>query len=96
MYNGRVWHTWSDHEGWKPLDRNELVESIIDGLRGTLKSLAEVCEDHNIDEDELNINELDEIDQNVFCCDGCGWWYETGEEEWIDTIRYCRHCADDF
>jgi hypothetical protein len=86
----KVWHTFHEVDGWKKLNRWELVESIIADLTGTCQSLTEVCEDHNLDHpDELDFYELNEIDQNIFCCDFCGWWCDDSERNWYDGESYC-------
>lgn len=96
--NKREWHTFDHEDGWKRLDRGDLVDSIIDNLKGTCKSLTEVCEDHNLEHtDELTLMELFRIDQDIFCCEICGWWFDASDEVCVDEIfqKCCHYCYEE-
>jgi hypothetical protein len=63
------------------------VRQMADNLRGTCESL----------EDALNIEECAELDEMVFCCDICGWWYDTGElaKNCPEDSLICEKCGED-
>lgn len=70
----------------------EEVQQIIDELQGTPDSIDTVVESlFNKTEEDLNMSDFAFIDQQIFLCDICGWWYEQGEmannENWE-----CQDC----
>lgn len=72
----------------------EKLQELIDTLRGTCAGLAETCEHMGFMEDDLTQSQLEEIDDQIFCCEGCGWWDEISELS--DTeAQLCRDCAED-
>ena len=68
------------------------VQDIIDELQGTCQSLSwdmdRFLEEHN---------GYEEIDEQIFLCDICGWWCEVGEEADEQPMgeMICQECADD-
>lgn len=63
-------------------------------LIGTCKSLH----DEATEEEQNNYDFCDELDQNVFCCDDCGWWCgidEMAENPEGKGGQYCTDCRDD-
>lgn len=75
---------------------NERITKLVECLQGTCKSLNEICESLKIDERSLTMEELEQIDGEVFLCDSCGWWYELGEEgSSCDGERVCQNCEND-
>ena len=77
------------------MEEETRIQTLIDYLQGTCKSLGEGCNDLEIDEEDLTDDELEELDLQIFNCSQCGWWSEicedsgTGEGEFI-----CNDCAD--
>ena len=86
----RIWHTYTADGGWKKLDWWEMVMSICEDLQGTCQSLMESCEKHNID--ELEVIHLNWIEQEIYLCDACGWWYEAGDDCDYDGETFCGDC----
>lgn len=65
-------------------------------LQGTSLSLEEGCSDCNINFENLTIKELAEIDNWIFKCDCCGWWYDNGEMSLsAEHDNICEYCAAD-
>ena len=90
-----VLHTWRPNDGWKKLDKWDVIASIIDDLQGTCKSLCDVEEEYGLEGGELDFHELNEIDQHIFLCDFCGWWYEVGDDCDYNGETYCPDCYDE-
>ncbi len=86
---------WRPNIGWRKINRWDVIASIIEDLRGTCKSLYEVVEEYGLEFDSLDDHELNEIDQNIFLCDWCGWWYESGEGDEYKEEMLCDHCLED-
>ena len=76
--------------------KQQLIEQLIERLRGTCDSMQTHCED-------LGLNDYDDdvcaaVDQEIFCCASCGWWCgqdeeasdEAGLDEWT-----CRDCVEE-
>lgn len=75
---------------------NERITRLVEHLQGTCKGLDEGCQDLGIDERSLSMEELEQIDNEIFVCDSCGWWYELGEEgSSRDGERVCENCEND-
>lgn len=64
------------------------AEEIANELEGTCQSIGDVCEEGE-DDDEALMREVDDL---VFCCDACGWWFAAGDQ---DEQGRCEHCAED-
>lgn len=59
-------------------DMNEVIEY----LQGGCKTLSEGLEGlYEIDEAALSKEDLEAIDQEIFNCSGCGWWFEISEQQ---------------
>ncbi len=76
---------------------NVNMTDIIEYLQGTCNTLQEACEIFGIEEDDLTLDQLKEIDEEIFLCDGCGWWCCLSEEEVDDSdgglgLRLCSDC----
>lgn len=68
---------------------------IASDLQGTCMSLTEALERAGLPAElELNIDFCNELDQLVFECENCGWWYELSEMS--ETKNYtCTDCEAD-
>lgn len=71
------------------------IHEVINRLSGTCESISSIIErDYpGMAEDDLDSNDHDSIDGEIFCCGDCGWWCdndemmlneETGEEKCND------------
>lgn len=67
---------------------NTRVEELAEHLQGSCESIGD-------EQDDWSEEELTEFDNLVFCCDGCGWWFEAGEAVDTDDGDRCPHCAED-
>ena len=79
------------------MDTIKRIDNLIYHLQGTCISFDEACEDLNIDSNSLSIEELSELDNWVFQCDNCGWWYDRGEMAYSDNYvgNICTYCESD-
>lgn len=69
------------------------IEELINSLIGTCKSISNFCEEiFGCDEMDLPMKVLEEVDNAIFECEGCGWWYDRGEEG--NQNGFCSHCCD--
>lgn len=71
---------------------------LIDDLTGSCMSLAEALATFDLTEDDLALSDHQAIDEQIFCCDDCGWW--CGVEEMNDQSealggQYCTQCRPD-
>lgn len=78
------------------IDDNQ-VQTIISTLQGTCDTLdgavQEVCGD-DFSEDDLTLEQLGEIDQQIFLCVDCGWWCEISEMSDIEDENVCDDCKE--
>ena len=70
------------------------IELFIEHLVGTCKSLDEAKSDFDLDR-ELTDSEVETIDNEIFRCDGCDWWYNS-EEMGRDRCQGCEEDDEDF
>ena len=74
------------------------IQKIVNTLQGTCgDSIQSALDYHYPDmiEDDLNEEDHRELDDQLFVCDCCGWWYETSERN--DTNGegdYCEDCHE--
>ncbi len=73
------------------------IDDLVYHLQGTCISLEEACADLGFDREDLTMKELEELDNCLFECDNCGWWYDVGERSDVDCDEnICLHCAPEF
>ena len=74
------------------MNRTETIDFIISELQGSGNDIAQYEEDY-----QLTIRELGLIDDAIFQCVCCGWWFDTAEtsERAFDEM-VCRYCEDDY
>lgn len=69
----------------------ELARIAADRLNGTCMAIYDLGEE--FEEAEIDAEFCAVLDQLVFCCEQCGWWFEQSEMaeggEWI-----CEACAE--
>lgn len=64
------------------------IEQVCEELRGT-------CDPHNqFDPNDYTQEELRWLDEQVRCCDTCGWWCETDEMVTDDNGQDCNDCKE--
>lgn len=76
----------------------EQIQKIADELEGSCGRLAEAAcsvlgiEDHR----DADMDAIDEaLEDKVFECEECGWWYKLDEES-DDEPGVCQDCTDDY
>ncbi len=75
------------------LTQEQLFE-LIDYLQGSCKTIDEACNEVFEDGEEILSDEnREEIDQNLFECETCGWWFEWAEEG--SNGGECKSCCED-
>lgn len=70
----------------------DLWEKIIYQLKGTCNTMDRVLEEHNAEELEDHMPFLNHLDNQIFLCEGCGWWCEISEMS-EDSDTECNDCA---
>lgn len=71
------------------------IEKLIEHLRGTCVSMYEGCADMDIDEDDLTLEELQQVDNEIFRCASCGWWYDKDECNEVNGEWVCDDCNEE-
>lgn len=73
----------------------EIIENVIDDLRGTCSSLDKVLDYYGSSFEELSLENCDQIDSEIFNCECCGWWCDISElSSKIDDALVCTDCED--
>ena len=76
------------------VEMTALAHKAIEQLSGTCKAIYELGEEFEAASNNTTFCAV--IDENIFCCTSCNWWFEQSEmanrkdEEWI-----CEECTDD-
>jgi hypothetical protein len=71
------------------------LNKLIEYLYGYRNSLESACKDLNISYDDLSIEDLEEIDSQIFQCTSCGVWCDLSEEgEAPEGDRFCQDCSE--
>jgi len=80
---------------------NDQIEQIIQFLQGTCMNslndaVVEICGEE-FSEDDLTSENHDQIDNEIFLCDTCGWWCEVSQEADTEELgeRICDDCKPD-
>ncbi len=72
---------------------NEQVDELIDYLRGTCKTLNEGTQDlFEKDEEILSQSNLEKIDNEIFRCEQCDWWFDDSELNDNKGSNFCDDC----
>jgi len=58
-------------------------------------SLREACDSFDIDSGELSQEDLEQIDDEIFCCTGCNWWYGVNVQSLKTDEPICEDCCED-
>lgn len=80
---------------------DEQVEKIIEYLEGSCqpfeKGIQTITENDDLTQDDLTDEQQAHIDQTIFLCSDCGWWFEMSEETKSanDDEMGCRDCNPD-
>lgn len=77
--------------------RNQ-IDDLIQYLQGSCDSLSDgifavIGEDYS--EDDLSLDNLEQIDNEIFLCDVCGWWFEVCEMSESESEQACVECNNE-
>lgn len=53
------------------------IASMLEGTCGTLYGVLDRL--YDTDEDAMSLADCHALDDLVFCCEQCNWWFEQGE-----------------
>lgn len=73
------------------------IEEIVDYLNGSCNTLDEACQfilGDEFDAMSLSKEEMEYIDERIFKCYDCDWWFESHEES-EEEPGCCIDCAGD-
>ena len=56
-----------------------VINEIIDDLQGTCPGIGEVLIEYELELDDLDSKDFEAIDDAIFNCACCGWWYDLAE-----------------
>lgn len=76
----------------KPIDFN--IQEIVEALQGTANTIDEVLPE-GMDWSDLTAEDHAYIDQEIFNCATCGWWYEISEQSDNEDENTCIDCHED-
>jgi hypothetical protein len=75
---------------------DEQVNEIKEALEGTCDTLdgaiQEFTGDDSLSSNDLTSEQHSEIEQEIFLCDDCGWWYAISDQSETEA-GYCENCA---
>ena len=57
----------------------ELLDKVIADLVGSCSTLQEALSVYDLDSDELDKDDIAYMDEEIFRCTLCDWWYEVEE-----------------
>ena len=89
-----------------PKDLKETLERICEAARGTCHGFLWLATDEEKElllkygyetPSDFTLEMWQIIEENIFECDGCGWWYETCENKESRSApdgMYCKECAE--
>lgn len=76
---------------------SEEVGEIIETLQGTCDTLTgavqEVTGKDSLDEYDLEEHQHEQIDNEIFLCTECSWWYEVCDREEDDVCSDCLEAS---
>jgi len=73
------------------------VNKIIETCQGTCTETLQSALDYHypgMQEEELTEDDHNDIDDQIFMCNTCGWWCESSEES-EEAVGDCRDCAEE-
>lgn len=74
------------------IDPVQAAEDAANRLLGSCLSLHDLGSEY----EELENNEAfcARLDELVFCCEGCAWWFEASDNKGTDELM-CEDCCED-
>ena len=82
---------------------SELINEIVEHLRGSCMDLSVALNDFDLDLDDFSKEQEDQlneaIDDLIFNCESCGWWCEVGDyaDEGCNPqgLNICNDCGEE-
>jgi hypothetical protein len=72
--------------------KREAIDKLIANLQGSSQNLTEeLAADYDLSLEDREVT--DAIDQAIFECSACGWWFESCEES-DENPGICEGCSD--
>lgn len=70
------------------------AQKIVEYLQGTCNTLFEATRElYDKEIEELTPKQLSHIDDNIFNCQDCNWWFDVSEEADSDEVDgICEDC----
>mgnify|MGYP006921460948 CR=1 FL=1 len=79
----------SEEQKWT----TKLLDKLIANLEGSCDSMEDsIPEETKLTEDDMTIKDLEYIDEHVYLCSDCGWWYENSGDQ--DEDNTCPDCQE--
>jgi len=72
----------------------KLWDDIVDDLQGTCKSMYEILQWYDLEEEHMPMEFFQHVDNQLFLCESCGWWCELSEESDAEA-QCCTSCVED-
>jgi len=73
-----------------------VINEIIDDLQGTCQSIEDVLVEYELEYDDLDSKDFEAIDDAIFNCVCCGWWYDLAEISTdVEDDTVCARCVED-
>lgn len=92
---GHDWHP-TKKELEEAIKNNGIdMAEVIDDLLGSCDSLHSVLNSYGFTDDDMTSQNYQRLDEEIFCCDSCGWWCESCEEHEHNGDRVCDDCNED-
>lgn len=57
--------------------------------------MNDTCEYYGITEDDLTEEDLEHIDEHIFLCTNCMWWFTLDDQYEHDDELICGNCMED-
>ncbi len=65
------------------------IQVLIDDLQGTCQTIEHFLPE-GMEREDLTETDLETIDQEIFLCEQCGWWFEVSEQTEDGLCRDCK------
>jgi hypothetical protein len=71
---------------------HKILDEIIESLVGTCNDLDQTMVNHNIDPDAMDMGDSVYMDDHIFLCEECGWWFDLSELNDSGDGLICLEC----
>lgn len=76
---------------------SEQLNELVSALQGTCDELNSAINElfgDDYSDDDLTEDDHNFIDNEIFHCDDCGWWYEVVEQSEVEDEKVCNDCNE--